>query len=137
MTNLLGLAERPSDSADPSRTQKRVATTLTGRTVLIDITSEDRLRVLKQGLPGRWPDVMMARERGESLEWIASHFRVQPPCNPCRYRRIPQKDEAGEVIATEEVHIGDACLAYYLGRIYAWYETTLHDLADRRARLLP
>jgi hypothetical protein len=133
---MIGLAGRPSDNADPRKTQKRVATTRSGRTVFIDITGDDRLRLLKQHLPGRWPEIMMARERGESLAWIASHYHVQPACNPCRFQRIPQRDTDGGVVATEEIHIGEPCLSFHMARIYSWFETALHDLADARARLL-
>jgi hypothetical protein len=133
---MIGLATRPSDGADPRRTQKRVATTPSGRTVLVDITGDDRLRILKEGLPGRWPELMMARERGCTLEQIARDFKVQPPCDPCRYKRIPQHNTEGEVIATEEVHDGPPCLAFYMARVYAWWETALHNLADSRARLM-
>lgn len=133
---LIGTATRPSDAADPRRTQKRVSTSPTGRTVLVDITGDDRLSILRSSLPGRWPDVIMARERGESLEQIARWAKVPPPCNPCRFRRIPQRDEAGNVIATEELHVGPSCLAFHVSQIYAWLETALHDLADRRARLM-
>lgn len=134
---MIGTATRPSDEADPRRTQKRVATTSTGRTVLIDITGDDRLRMLKQNLPGRWPEIMMARERGETLEWIANRYKVQPPCRPaCRFHRVLDIPEDPQGPSTE-VHIGDPCLTFYVARIYSWFETALHDLADRRGRLLP
>lgn len=134
---LVGTATRPSEWADPRRTQKRVSTSPSGRTVLIDISGDDRLMILRQNLPGRWPEVIMARERGESLEQIARWAKVPPPCDPCHFERIPQRDTAGNVIATEELHVGPPCLAYHVSRIYAWFESALHDLADRRARLLP
>lgn len=132
---LIGTATRPSDEADPRRTQKRVSSSPSGRTVLVDITNEDRLAILEQ-LPGRWKEVMKARERGETLEQIARWAKVPPPCKPCRFQRYPQRTEDGTVIATEETHIGPPCLAYFVGRLYAWYETALHDLADRRARMM-
>jgi len=134
--SLIGIAERPSDNADPRRTQKRVATSPSGRTVLIDITGDDRLALLKKNLPGRWAEVMMARERGESMEQIARWAKVPPPCNPCHFKRVrlvPDDPNCPE----EEYHEGPACLAYYMGRIYSWLETELHDLANRRAQMLP
>jgi hypothetical protein len=116
---LVGIATRPSDEADPSRTQKRVAVSPSGRQVLVDITSADRLRLIKS-LRGRWPDVIMARERGESLEQIHRWARIElPPEHECRGR------------------CEDACLRCYVSEIYAWIETELHDLAQRRALLLP
>jgi hypothetical protein len=136
VTSLLGLAERPSDGADPRRTQKRVAVSPSGRTVLVDITGDDRLRMLKQFLPGRWADVMIARERGESLDQIARWAKCPPPCNPCHFKRVLDipSDPNGP---STEVHVGDPCLTFYVARIYTWFETALHDLADRRAKLLP
>jgi hypothetical protein len=87
--------------------------------VFVDITSADRLRLI-HALPGRWPEVIKARERGDSLEQIH------------RWARIPLPPEA-------ECHgrCTDACLRCYMGEIYAWLETELHDLAARRGRLLP
>jgi len=115
---LLGTATRLSDEADPRRTQKRVAVTPTGRRVHIDITSEDRLRLI-HALPGRWPEVIMARERGDTLEQIHRWARV--PLNPpdeCRGECNPP------------------CLRCHMAGIYGWLETELHDLANRRAKLM-
>jgi hypothetical protein len=116
---LIGNVTAPSDEADPRRTQRRVATTLSGRQVLVDITGDDRLRLIKS-LPGRWPEVIMARERGETLEQIHRWARV-PLHRPlqCRFDCDPP------------------CLRCHVAGIYAWLETQLHDLANRRAKLLP
>ncbi len=130
---MLGLASRPSDGADPRRTQKRVAVSPSGRQVLVDITGDDRLRLINQ-LPGRWPDVMKARERGETLDQIARWAKVPTPCRPtCRFRDVNATDD-GEV--RERVHVGDACLRFYVSHIYADLETQLHDIAQRRAKLM-
>jgi hypothetical protein len=116
---LIGTATRPSDEADPARTQKRLAVSPTGRQVLVDITSADRLHLIGQ-LPGRWPEVIKARERGATLEQI--HRWATVPLTPeheCHGRCDP------------------ACLRCGIAACYAWLETALHDLAARRARLLP
>ncbi len=134
MTNLLGVASRPSDGADPRRTQKRVAVSPSGRRVLVDITGDDRLRMLRENLPGRWAEVMIARERGDTLDQIARWAKCPPPCNPCKFARV--LDVPGDPDGPKsEVHVGEPCLAFHMARIYAWFETALHDLADRRARL--
>jgi hypothetical protein len=117
--SLIGTATRPSDGADPRHTQKRLAVTGSGRQVLIDISGDDRLRLIGE-LPGRWPEVIRARERGESLEAIHRWARIAlTPELECRGRCDP------------------ACLRCGIASCYAWLETALHDLAARRARLLP
>lgn len=116
---MIGLAMRPSDESDPRRTQKRVAVSGSGRQVLVDISGDDRLRLIKQ-LPGRWPEVMMARERGETLEQIHRWARVPlTPYEECRGRCDPPD------------------LRCHIAAIYSWLETELHDIAMRRARFLP
>jgi hypothetical protein len=140
---MIGTASRPSDGADPRRTQKRPAMSPSGA-VVIDITGDDRLRLIKQ-LPGRWPEVMMARERGETLEQIARWAKVPPPCpNGCQFVNVATRDgehwvEAPKEIdnlVIERVHVGPECLAFLLGYVYADLETRLHDLANARARLM-
>jgi hypothetical protein len=141
---MIGLASRPSDGADPRRTQKRVAVSPSGRQVLIDISGDDRLRLINK-LPGRWPDVMKARERGETLEQISRWTKVPPPCRPgCRFKNLATRDGETWVdapndpdVVAERVHDGPECLAFLMSRVYAALETDLHDLANRRARLLP
>jgi hypothetical protein len=129
---MIGVAQRPSDGADPRRTQKRVAVSPSGRQVLVDITGDDRLRLIRM-LPGRWPEVMMARERGETLEQIHRWAKV-PLCHPqCSFRNMPASEDA---LVRDEVHVGDPCLRYYLAGIYAALETDLHALAASRARLM-
>jgi len=141
---LLGNATLPSESADPRRTQKRVANTPSGRQVFVDISGEDRRRLIKT-LPGRWPEVVMARERGETLEQISRWAKVPPPCEyGCRFVDLATRDgdkwedaPADRVnLVTERVHVGPECLAFILGYIYAWLETELHDMAARRARVM-
>lgn len=127
---MLGIASRPSDGADPRRAQRRIAVSPSGRQVHVEITGDDRLRLIKM-LPGRWPDVVIARERGETLEQIHRWARV-PLCYPhCQFAKVPT---AGDV--AEEVHVGEPCLRYYLAAIYAQLETDLHELAGRRAYLM-
>jgi len=141
---LVGTATRLSDEADPRRTQKRVALSPSGRQVFVDITGMDRLRLIKK-LPGRWPDVVMARERGESLEQISRWAKVPPACpQGCRFHDVATRDgdqwedapADRDRLVTERVHVGPACLAFLLGYIYAQLETDLHDLAQRRARVM-
>lgn len=108
-----------SDVADPRRTQGRIAVSPSGRQVTVPITGDDRLRLIKS-LPYRWPEVVMARERGETIEQI--HRWAKVPCNPeteCRG------------------HCDPPCLRCHMAGIYAWMETELHAIAQRRARLLP
>ena len=129
---MVGMATRPSDESDPRRTQKRIAASPSGRQVHIDITGDDRLRLIRK-LPGRWPDVVMARERGESLEQIHRWARV-PLCHPhCQFATVPT---GGDDKVGDEVHVGEPCLRYYLAAIYAKLETDLHDLASRHAQLM-
>lgn len=129
---MIGMATRPSDGADPRRTQKRIAVSPSGRQVHIDITGDDRLRLIRM-LPGRWPDVVMARERGETLEQIHRWAKV-PLCHPnCRFVTV---GTGGDDKVSDEVHVGEPCLRYHLAGIYAALETDLHDLAARRARLM-
>lgn len=123
-----------SESADPRKPQRRIATTPSGRTVWVEITSDDRLRLIKQ-LPHRWPEVIMARERGEPLEHIARWAKVPGPCNPCRLATT-KVVESDPFSPAEQTHVGPACLAFYMGRIYAWLETELHAIAQNRARLM-
>jgi hypothetical protein len=112
--------------------------------VLIDITGDDRLRLIKK-LPGRWSEVIMARERGDTLEQIARWTRVPPPCQyGCRFHDVATKDGEKWVdapsgipdLVSERVHVGPECLAFLMGYCYNWLETELHDLANRRARFL-
>lgn len=136
MTNLLGLASRPSDGADPRRTQKRVAVSPSGRQVAIDITGDDRLNAINR-LPGRWKDVVKARERGETLDQISRWAKVPPACHPaCRLVNVKIVADDPDSPA-EQVHDGPPCLRYLLSWIYNQLESELHDLAARRARLLP
>jgi len=127
---LLGMATRPSDGADPRRTQKRIAVSPSGRQVLIDITGDDRLRLIRM-LPGRWPEVVMARERGETLEQIHRWAKI-PLCHP--HCQFASRTVAGDV--SDRYHVGEQCLRYYLAAIYSQLETDLHDLAARRAKLM-
>jgi hypothetical protein len=116
---LVGIAERPSDGADPRRTQKRIAVSGSGRQVLVDISGDDRLRLIRR-LPGRWSDVIMARERGETLEQIHRWARAAlPHALECRGECEPP------------------CLRCGIAACYAWLETELHELARRRGTLLP
>jgi hypothetical protein len=131
---LVGPATRPSDGADPRRTQKRVAVSPSGRQVLVDISGDDRLRLIKT-LPGRWPEVMMRRESGEELDSIARWTKVPTPCRPaCSFAHVAASPEEG--IVRDAVHVGEPCLRYHVAGIYAWLETELHDLAARRAKLM-
>lgn len=141
---MIGLATRPSDGADPRRTQKRVAVSGSGRMVTVDISGDDRLRLIKR-LPGRWPEVMMARERGETLEQISRWARVPPPCpHGCRFHDVATRDgekwvdAPGDVpdLVSERVHMGPPCLSFLMGYCYNYLETALHDLAANRAKLM-
>jgi len=141
---MIGLATRPSDGADPRRTQKRVAVSGSGRMVTVDISGDDRLRLIKR-LPGRWSEVIMARERGDTLEQIARWARVPPPCpHGCRFHDVATRDgetwvdaPAGiDGLVSERVHVGPPCLSFLMGYIYNALETSLHDIANARAKLM-
>lgn len=115
---LIGHATDASDLADPRRTQKRLAASPSGRQVMVDISGDDRLRLIRQ-LPGRWSEVVMARERGETLEQIHRWARVAlTPELECRGRCDP------------------ACLRCGIAACYAHLETQLHELAARRAKVM-
>lgn len=124
-------------NADPRATQKRIATTLSGRQVWIDITGDDRLRAIMQ-LPSRWPDVIKARERGESLQSIARWAKCPPPCQPeCRLTPALRSPSGLVLPDTGGEHMGPDCLAWLVSACYTNIETALADLAVRRGRLMP
>lgn len=108
-------------AADPRKPQRRLATTPSGRQVWVEITGDDRLSLIRQ-LPSRWPEVLRARERGESLEQIHRWARAE----------LPPERGPGACQGNCE----PACLRCGLAAAYAWLETELHDLAARRARLM-
>jgi hypothetical protein len=104
--------------ADPRSVQYRVAASPSGRQVHVAISGDDRLRLIK-GLPSRWPEIMMARERGETLEQIHRWARVPlNPENECRGECDPP------------------CLRDHMASIYAWLETEINEIAKRRAKLM-
>lgn len=103
---------------DPRRPQQRLATTPSGRQVWVDISSDDRLSLIKR-LPSRWPEVIMARERGESIEELRDKLHINQPINEhCSGRCDPP------------------CFKDLIADCYSWIETQLHDMAARRARLM-
>lgn len=104
--------------ADPRRPQKRIATTAGGREVWVEISGDDRLAEIKR-LPHRWPDIIMARERGESLEAIRDKLRVRVPINQhCQGECDPP------------------CFKDLVADCYAILETNLHETARRRGWLM-
>ncbi len=109
----------PDTLVDPRDTQRRLATTPSGRQVWVPITGDDRLRVIK-GLPSRWPEVIMARERGESIEELRDKLHIRQPINEwCHGECDPP------------------CFKDLIADCYAQIETELHALAAMRARWLP
>lgn len=123
------------DTADPRNLQRRYQTTPSGRGVWIDLTGDDRLKCIRQ-LPHRWPEVMIARERGETLDQIATWAKVPTPCKPrCGFTKA--NIVGGVLIDEGGDHIGPACLAYLVSECYAKLETMLDEIAQKRARLLP
>lgn len=105
--------------SDPSIPQTRTAVSPSGRQVWVTITQEDRLRLINQ-LPHRWPEVIKAREKGETLEQIHRWARVA---------LNPEEECRG--------HCEPPCLRCHMAAIYSWMETELHALAQKRARLYP
>jgi hypothetical protein len=125
------LPNKVSDEADPRRTQKRIAISYTGRQVFVDITGDDRLRLIKQ-LPGRWPEVIMARESGQTLEQI--HRWAHVPLNHpslCYASMTESHDQLGRTGQCDP-----PCLRCHMASIYNWLETELHALAMRRGKLM-
>lgn len=105
-------------SVDPRAPQKRLAVTPSGRQVWVDISGDDRLRVVN-GLPGRWSEVIRRRESGESIDEIRDKMRIKLPIfEHCQGECDPP------------------CLKDYIADCYSHIETALHDLAAKRARLL-
>lgn len=103
-------------TTDPRVSQSRLATRPNGEQVWVEITGDDRLGVIKR-LPGRWPDVIIARERGDSIEQIHRWAKVQL-----------NEDCQGEC--------DPPCLMDHIATCYAWLETELHDLAALKAKWL-
>lgn len=95
------------EAPDPALPQRRIATTPSGRQVWPEITSADRLTCI-DSFPGRWPEILKARESG-----------------------VPFDKLAGTVHMSRE-EFSDA-----LAAAYTILETMLHDVAQRRARLMP
>lgn len=109
---------------DPRAVQRRLAATPSGREVWVEISGDDRLRLIK-ALPHRWPEVVMARERGESFKAIHDRFASRLSCSH------------GWTTANGTIEADGPCeLADHLGGIYAWLETAVHDLARDRAKLM-
>jgi hypothetical protein len=104
--------------ADPRTVQYRAAASPSGRLVHVPISGDERLRLIKS-LPSRWSEIMMARERGDTLEQIGRWARV--PLNPERECR-------GEC--------DPPCLRDHMASIYAWLETEINEIAKRRAKLM-
>lgn len=105
-------------SVDPRKPQKRIATTPSGRQVWVELTGDDRLKIIKE-LPSRWPEVIMARERGEPIEEIRIKLHIRQPINEdCHGRCDPP------------------CFKDLISDCYSQIETRLHDIAQQRARLM-
>lgn len=135
----MATAELWGEPGDPRNVQKRLATTPSGRAVWVEITGDDRLSIVKN-LPSRWPDVIMARERGVSPDEIARWAKVPPPCKPsCRIHNPTATSESGLVIVAEAAgaHIGEPCLNYLIAECYNYVEAQLNELAAKRARMMP
>lgn len=130
---MIGLATRPSDESDPRRTQRRLAVSFSGRQVLVDITGDDRLRLIRQ-LPGRWPEVVMARESGQTLEQIHrwAHVPLNHP-SECYAHMTATRSLEGDIRTGQ---CDPPCLRCHMAGIYNWLETELHALASRRAKLM-
>ncbi len=105
-------------AVDPRQAQRRLATTPSGREVWVEISGDDRLAIIR-ALPSRWPEVIMARERGESIEELARKLHVRQPINP---------DCHGEC--------DPPCLKDLIADCYSHIETRLHEVAARRAKLM-
>lgn len=106
------------DPLDPRAPQTRMATTPSGRQVWVELSGDDRLRVIK-GLKSRWPEVIMARESGETLEQIRDKLHIRFAINEhCQGTCDPP------------------CFKDLVSACYAAIETELHDIAQKRARLM-
>ena len=92
--------------------QTRLAATGT-RTVWVTITDGDRIRALKSlPISDGWKELLAMREEGRSFEDLLN-----------RAARMRPGLEMHEVVDG-------------IAKLYAALETALHDLANRRARLL-
>lgn len=95
------------ESPAPESPQYRFGTSQSGELVPIEISSNDRLEFIKT-LPERWQYFMKKRESGVPYETLVKEARADP-----------------EVFREA------------LASIYSMMETYLHDLAQRRAQLIP
>ncbi|HLI23355.1 MAG TPA: hypothetical protein VKU91_00245 [Acidimicrobiales bacterium] len=129
------------DPTDPRHPQQRLAVTPSGRAAWVTITGDDRLQIIRQ-LPSRWPEVIIARERGDPLEQIATWAKCPPPCKPsCRLKESgATADQLLEAVdrgwMPEHQHVGEPCLSWLIAECYAYVETQIQDLANKRARLM-
>ena len=117
--------------------QRRIATNARGQQVWVKITPDDRLRAINK-LEHRWPEIVKAREAGESIEEIHRrlvHVRdigLTPTCHPA----CSDAYDAGHLQACHG-ECDPPCFRDLLAAAYAQVETTLHELARRRGWLMP
>lgn len=98
------------DNYNPEATQRRLASTPSGRQVWIKITAADRAECLKEigRVKPRYEYFMRKREDGVPYENLEREAR----CDPEVFREA-------------------------MGAAWSIYETMLHDIASARAKLLP
>jgi hypothetical protein len=103
---------------DARNQQSRIATTPSGRQVFVPITSDDRLKVIRR-LKSRWPEVIMLREQGYTLEQIRDRLHIRQEIRDnCRGDCEPP------------------CFKDLVSACYAIIETDLHQIAADRAKLM-
>lgn len=90
------------EAPDPRLPQKRIGVTRSGKEVWIDISGDDRLAAINT-FPGRWPEFLKMRERGEDFEAIANRAK------------LPREE-----------------FVTAMAQAYSILETKLHDLARAR-----
>lgn len=119
--------------SDPRITQRRLAVAPSGEGVWVDITGDDRLAAIDK-LPGRWPEILKARERGLSLDEIISKIqpRCPPPCKPACVVSEVVSDDGYPVWD----HQGPDCLSFLVSSCYNIVETYLQDFAAMKAKWL-
>lgn len=115
--------------------QRRIATNSRGAQVWVRITPDDRLKVINE-LEHRWPEIVKAREAGETIEEIHRRLRVQVTLTPTCHPACSDAYDAGHLQACHG-ECDPPCFRDLLAAAYAKVETRLHELARRRGWLMP
>lgn len=113
--------------------QTRLATNRRGEQKWVKITPDDRLKLINQ-LPHRWPEIIKARERGESIEGIHTRLRVKWDLEPNCHAECAAAHRHDNPTCHGECD--PPCFRELVADCYSWIETELHALAQRRAEIM-